>query len=108
AAATEMRSMTLRMLRGVIELAGDLGVEGVVIGPGKANPLLPMSRNQLVDLFYQALDELLPLAESVGTTIVVENMPFAFLPGAQELLDVLDEYDPHRRIGLVYDVANGH
>ncbi|HZP86263.1 MAG TPA: sugar phosphate isomerase/epimerase family protein, partial [Burkholderiales bacterium] len=108
AATREMRTMTLGILRGVIELAGDLGVPGVVIGPGKANPLLPMARGKLIELFYQGLDELLPAAESAGTGIVVENMPFAFLPGAQELLDVLDEYDGNRRIGVVYDVANGH
>jgi sugar phosphate isomerase/epimerase len=108
AATTEMRGMTLGILRRVVELAGDLGAEAVVIGPGKANPLLPMPRDQLVALFYQALDELLPLAESEGTAIWVENMPFAFLPGTQELLDVLDAYDAARRIGVVYDVANGH
>jgi sugar phosphate isomerase/epimerase len=108
AATTEMRDMTLGILRRVIELAGDLGAEAVVIGPGKANPLLPMPRDQLVALFYQALDELLPIAESEGTAIWVENMPFAFLPRAQELLDVLDAYDATRRIGVVYDVANGH
>ena len=108
AATSEMRTMTLGILRRVIALAGDLEVPGVVIGPGKANPLLPMARNRLIDLFYQALDELLPVAESEGTAILVENMPFAFLPGAQELLDVLDEYDGNRRIGVVYDVANGH
>ena len=108
AATTEMRAMTLGILRRVIELAGDLGVGGVVIGPGKANPLLPMTHNQLVDLFYRALDELLPLANSEGTTILVENMPFAFLPRIRDLLQVLDEYDANRRIGVVYDAANGH
>ena len=108
AATTEMRVMTLGILRRVIELAGSLGAEAVVIGPGKANPLLPMPREQLVALFYQAVDELLPVAASEGTAIWVENMPFAFLPFARELLDVLDAYDATRRIGVVYDVANGH
>ncbi len=108
AATSEMRSMTLGILRQVIELAGDLGADGVVIGPGKANPLLPMPRNKLVELFYKALDELVPLAANEGTTLLVENMPFAFLPRADELLDALDEYDGKRTIGVVYDVANGH
>ncbi len=44
---------------------------------------------------------------SDGTALFVENMPFAFLPQASELLAVLDQYgDPN--IGMVYDVANGH
>ena len=41
AAAAEMRAYTLGLLRGVVELAGDLEVPGVVIGPGKFNPLFP-------------------------------------------------------------------
>ena len=38
--------------------------------------------------------------------VLVENMPFAFLPGAQEMMDALDEYG-HDEVGVVYDVANG-
>lgn len=108
AATTEMRAMTLGILRDVVKLAADLDVEAVVIGPGKANPLLPMPRGKLIELFYKGLDELVPFAESVGTAIFVENMPFAFLPRADELLQALDEYDDKDRIGVVYDVANGH
>jgi sugar phosphate isomerase/epimerase len=107
AATMEMRSMTLGILRGVVELASDLGVEGVVIGPGKANPLLSMPRNKLIEHFYRALDELVPFAASAGTAIVVENMPFAFLPGMHELLAALDDYG-NKDIGVVFDVANSH
>jgi sugar phosphate isomerase/epimerase len=107
AATVEMREMTLGVLRGVVGLAADLGAEGVVIGPGKANPLFPMPRAQLMDYFYQALDQLVPLAHDSGTSIFVENMPFAFLPGATEMLDAVDRYGD-ARIGVVYDVANGH
>lgn len=107
AATTEMRTMTLGVYRQIIELAGDLGVDGVVIGPGKANTFFPMPRAKLMDLFYRALDELVPFAESQGTNIFVENIPFAFLPGIHELLNSLDNYG-NRSIGVVYDVANGH
>jgi L-ribulose-5-phosphate 3-epimerase len=107
AATSEMREMTLGLLARFIALAGDLGAQGVVLGPGKANPLLPMPRPQMVEYFYQALNHLVPLANSHGTALFVENMPFAFLPQASELLAVLDQYgDPN--IGMVYDVANGH
>jgi sugar phosphate isomerase/epimerase len=107
AATVDMREMTLGLLRQFIALAGDLGAQGVVLGPGKANPLLPMPRPQMVEYFYQALTQLVPLAASQGTAVFIENMPFAFLPGIEELLVALDEYgDPG--IGVVYDVANGH
>ena len=107
AATSEMREMTLGLLRRFVALAGDLGAQGVVLGPGKANPLLPMPRQQMVEHFYQALNQLVPVAAAHGTALFVENMPFAFLPQAAELLAVLDQYgDPN--IGMVYDVANGH
>jgi L-ribulose-5-phosphate 3-epimerase len=105
--APEMRRYTLDLLNGIVELAGDLGVPGVVIGPGKANPLFPASKDRLVDHFFTALDELCPRAEKAGTELWVENMPFAFLPKIGELMDVLDRYgNPH--IGIVWDAANSH
>ncbi|MEO8304614.1 MAG: sugar phosphate isomerase/epimerase family protein [Betaproteobacteria bacterium] len=106
-AAAEMRAYTLANLRSVVELAGDLDVPGVVIGPGKANPLFPAPTDRLMGYFYAALDELEPLARRVGTSLYVENMPFAFLPGIDELMKALDRYG-NDRIGIVYDVANGH
>lgn len=106
-AAAEMRAYTLANLRSVVQLAGDLGVPGVVLGPGKANPLFPAPIERLTGYFYAALDVLEPLAQNVDTTLYIENMPFAFLPGIDALLEALDHYGSDR-IGVVYDVANGH
>ncbi len=105
--APEMRRYTLDLLNGIVELAGDLGVPGVVIGPGKANPLFPASKDRLIDYFFTALDELSPRADKAGTELWVENMPFAFLPKIGELMDVLDRYG-NARIGIVWDAANSH
>lgn len=105
--APEMRRYTLDLLNGIVELAGDLGVPGVVIGPGKANPLFPASKDRLIDYFFTALDELCPRADKAGTELWVENMPFAFLPKIGELMDVLDRYG-NPRIGIVWDAANSH
>lgn len=105
-ATPEMRDYSLGILKSVFELAGDLGVPGVVVGPGKSNPLLPAPREQLMGWFYAGLDELVPLAARGGTRVLVENMPFAFLPRAAEMMAALDEYG-HDEIGVVYDVANG-
>jgi L-ribulose-5-phosphate 3-epimerase len=107
AATEEMRAMTLDILRGVVGLAGDLGADGVVIGTGKANPLFPMRRERMTEHFYKALDELVPLAEEKGTAIFVENMPFAFLPRTDEMLEAIERYGD-KRVGVVYDVANAH
>ena len=105
AAAEEMRRHTLGLLHAILALAGDLEVPGVVVGPGKANPLMPAPREQLMSHFLRALDELAPHAERVGTQLYVENMPFAFLPDAEGLMAALERYGDDR-IAVIYDIAN--
>src|SRR3972149_5437106 len=105
AATSQMRAYSLGIVRGVIELAGDLGAEGVVIGPGKANPLFPARVDRMTDLFFKALGELLPVARRAGTRLLVENMPFCFLPDADSMTSALERYGADE-IGVVYDIAN--
>lgn len=107
AATEEMRAMTLGVLRAVVELAGELGAGGVVIGTGKANPLLPMHQDEMVAHFHHALAELVPLAADQGTAIYVENMPFGFLPRVGEMLAAIEAFGD-ARVGVVCDVANAH
>src|ERR671919_2301402 len=105
AAAEEMRRHTLGLLHAILELAGDLEVPGVVVGPGKANPLMPVPTERLIGHFFRALDELAPHAERVATRLYVENMPFAFLPDAESLMAALERYGDER-VAVIYDVAN--
>jgi len=105
AASPDMRELSLDHLERIVTLAGDLGVSGVVIGPGKANPLYPMPRDQLLGHFRRALDRLVPLAEKSGTALYIENMPFAFLPDIAELMEMIGAYDASL-VKVVYDVAN--
>lgn len=106
-ASLQMRRYTLDLLKQIVELAGELEAPGVVIGPGKSNPLLPAPRERLEGFFFSALDELIPVAKKAGTALWVENMPFAFIPDIEGLMEALDQYDSDD-IGIVYDVANGH
>ncbi len=106
-ASVEMRRYTLDLLKGIVDLAGDLGVSGIVIGPGKANPLFAAPKERLIGHLFTALDELAPLARQRGTALWVENMPFAFLPEIDELMTVLDRYG-NPQIGVVWDAANSH
>jgi len=106
-ASAEMRRYTLDLLRQIVELAGDLEVPGVVIGPGKANPLFPAPRERLMGHFYAALDELCPLAEKAGTALWLENMPFGFIADIEGLMAALDNYG-NENIGIVFDAANSH
>jgi sugar phosphate isomerase/epimerase len=107
AAAAEMRAYSLSLLVQTVRLAGELGARGVVIGPGKANPLFPADAEELLGHFYAALDALCPEAEACGTALWVENMPFAFLPAIGPLLAALKRYG-NDAIRIVYDAANAH
>ena len=107
AAAEEMRSYTLDLLVQFVRCAGELGAGGIIVGPGKANPLFPMPRDRMISHFYRALDTLAPLARQVGTRLFIENMPFAFLPDAESLMNVIDGYGDES-IRVIYDVANAH
>jgi L-ribulose-5-phosphate 3-epimerase len=106
-ASPQMRRYTLDLLGDIIRLAGELGAPGVVIGPGKANPLFSLPREVLTGHFFAALDELAPIAEKAGTALWVENMPFAFLPLIDDLMAALDRYG-NPAIGIVWDAANSH
>ena len=107
AAAAEMRAYTLDLLTKFVRCAGELGAGGIIVGPGKPNPLFPMPRDRMVAHFYRALDVLAPLAREVGTKLFIENMPFAFLPDAESLMQIVDGYGD-AGIRVIYDVANAH
>ena len=106
-AAQEMRKYSLGLLSETVRLAGEVGARGVVIGPGKANPLFPADTETLTGYFFAALDQLIPVAESSGTALWIENMPFAFLPAIGSLMDALDRYG-NDSIRIVYDIANAY
>jgi L-ribulose-5-phosphate 3-epimerase len=107
AAAKEMRTYSLNLLVQFVRCAGELGAGGIIVGPGKPNPLFPMPRDRMISFFYRALDRLAPLARQVGVRLLIENMPFAFLPDAESLMKVVDGYGDES-IRVIYDVANAH
>lgn len=107
AATPQMRDYSLGMLEAAIRLAGDVGAEFVIVGPGKANPLLPPSRQVLLSHLTEGLDRLIEVADDAGTEILLENMPFSFLPSIADILSFLETYET-RDLGVIYDVANGH
>jgi len=106
-AAAEMRAYSLNLLTETVRLAGELGARGVVIGPGKANPLFPADASELIGHFFAALDRLGPVAAAGGTALWVENMPFAYLPAIGDLVNALKQYG-HDAVRIVYDIANAH
>jgi len=106
APAEEVRRYTIDHYLQVIDLAGEWGTPWVVVVPGKTHPLLPAPRERVLDWFTGALDEMLARAEAMGVELLLENVPMAFLPRAEDLVAVVERI-AHPRLGIVYDVANG-
>lgn len=106
-ASPEMRQYTMALNEGMIRIAGELGIKGFIVGPGKPNPLHPLPHAVLEGYFFKALDRLLPLAQACGVQLWVENMPFSFLKTVQLIDTSLASYGA-TEIGLCYDVANAH
>ncbi len=108
AAATEgMRDYSINLNSEYLRLAGELNARALILGPGKPNPLFPLPAESLEPHFFRALDALLPVAARAGVELWVENMPFAFLPDAERLMDSLARYGA-AEVGVCYDVANAH
>lgn len=101
-----MRAHSLHRFEQAVLLAADLGCARVVVGPGKANPLLPSPSDQLAVWLVEALEALQRVALRNGVRILLENMPFAFLPRLDDLLGFLRRVEG-LDVGLVYDIANG-
>jgi len=102
----EMREHSCRVIAETIRLAAEWRAMGVVVNPGKDNPVLPASPQKLRDWFRQSLDTIVPVAEQMGVQLIVKNHPLSFLYRADELVAFFDQYG-WRSLGLAYDFANG-
>lgn len=107
AATAEMREYSIRLNTEYLRVAAELDAEGLILGPGKPNPLFPLPTEVMEEHFFRALDKLLPISRRSGVDLWVENMPFAFLPDAEGMMASLDRYGADD-IGVCYDVANAH
>jgi L-ribulose-5-phosphate 3-epimerase len=106
AATPEMRQYSIDIHRGIIDLAGKLGVPAIQIGPGKVNHFMPSPRDESLERFFGSLHALLPAAQAAGTQLLIENMPHSFIPDAAGVVDAIERFGANE-IGITYDVANG-
>lgn len=103
--ARNVREFAQQYLRDVIDLAADLGAHDVVVVPGQGRGLLPPSHEALLGWFSDSLAGLARHAESRDVRLLLENVPFSFLPRAGQLIEAVRDFPPER-VGIVYDVAN--
>ena len=103
----EMRQHSCTVVANAIELAQSWNAKGVVINPGKANPVFPPALQTLTDSFRRSLEVLVPVARRASVQLIVKNHPLSYLYRAQDLRQFFDACG-WEQIGLAYDFANGH
>ena len=74
-----MPAYSLALLEDTVRLAGELGARGVVIGPGKANPLFPADASELIGYFFAALDRLCPVAQTLTSLMRISSTKISLM-----------------------------
>lgn len=100
-----VRAFAQQYLRDTIDLAADLGAGDVVIGPGMGRGLLPPSKDAMLGWLREGLEMLAQHAESRNVRLLLENVPFSFIPRVDQMMAAIEGLPPER-VGIVYDVAN--
>lgn len=103
--AADVRAASRRYVSSVADLAADIGATFVVMSPGTPRTLLPAPERWMLEWFLGEMDDLVRHAEKRGVQLLVENIPFAILPRADDVLRRIERF-PGERVGIVYDVAN--
>lgn len=103
--AEDVRRHGVDYVTAALDLASDVGADYVLVSPGMGRGLLPPPHERLLDWFHASMAGLMRHAEKRGIRIVLENIPFTFLPRAGALMSALAALPPDR-VGVVYDVAN--
>jgi len=103
----EMRQHSCAVIASAIELAASWNAKGVVINPGKCNPVLPAPTKTLTDCFRRSLEALCPVARRAGVQLIVKNHPLSYLHRANDLRLFFDAFG-WDQVGIGYDFANGH
>lgn len=103
----EMRQHSCGVIANAIELAAAWNAKGVVVNPGKCNPVFPAPKEMLKDCFRRSLEVLVPIARRAGVQLIVKNHPLSYLYFANDLRCFFDAFG-WEQVGLGYDFANGH
>jgi sugar phosphate isomerase/epimerase len=99
-----MRRYTLDRYKEAIELSADWGCPYVCAIPGPVNSLIDPPVKWMREWFVEGMKELVRFAKGSGVEIILENVPFTFLPTAKDMLSVADDIGPEA--GINFDVCN--
>ncbi|MFK7829888.1 MAG: sugar phosphate isomerase/epimerase family protein [Congregibacter sp.] len=99
-----MREYTLDRYREAIDMAAEFKCPYVIAIPGPVNSLINPPHEWMLEWFIEGMKDLVQHAKGTGVQLLLENVPFAFLPTSQELKDTAAIIGPE--VGINFDVCN--
>jgi L-ribulose-5-phosphate 3-epimerase len=99
-----MREYTLDRYREAIDFAAELSCPYVVVIPGPVNSLINPPHQWMLDWFVEGMKTLIQHAKGTGVELLLENVPFTYLPTAQDMVDTATLIGPE--IGINFDICN--
>jgi sugar phosphate isomerase/epimerase len=99
-----MREYTLDRYREAIDMAAEFNCPYVIAIPGPVNSLINPPHEWMLEWFVEGMKQLVSHAKGTGVQLLLENVPFAFLPTAQELKETAALIGPE--VGINFDVCN--
>jgi sugar phosphate isomerase/epimerase len=99
-----MRRYTIDRYKEAIDLAAEWRCPYLCAIPGPVNSLINPPVKWMRDWFVEGMKELVAHARGSGVEIILENVPFTFLPTAKDMLAVADDIDPS--VGINFDICN--
>lgn len=99
-----MRKYTLDRYREAIDLAAEWECPYVVAIPGPVNSLINPPDAWMRQWFVEGMQKLVEHAAGTNVRILLENVPFTFLPTAQDMKEVAAEIGPE--VGVNFDICN--
>ena len=99
-----MRDYTLDRYREAIDFAAELSCPYVVAIPGPVNSLINPPHQWMLDWFVEGMKELVDHSKGTGVELLLENVPFTYLPTAQDIVDTANLIGPE--VGINFDVCN--
>mgnify|MGYP001815242374 CR=1 FL=1 len=99
-----MREYTLDRYREAIDFAAEISCPYVVAIPGPVNSLINPPHEWMLNWFVEGVQKLVAHAKGTGVEILLENVPFTYLPTAKEMADTAALIGPE--VGINFDICN--
>ena len=99
----KQRQIRIQHTINCLELAKELGAKTVSTEPG--GPLSGLSEKEGLDLFFEGLNTVLPVAEKNQVKLLIEPEPDLLIENSSQYLDFISQFDT-KYVGLNFDVGH--